>query len=202
MPSIQQKKTPTKSPPEGQFQSLPSLHDAKLSSPCGIFLSPTPPSPSASSVPTLEKKEKKPEQKDSGEEKEEAKPEVQEEKSAKALDQERERSVATPTDFPLDFGRGLRPTNSFDASNGKCYPVNAYLGYHSLRSLTDGRFHYCPSARLAPVANSKRALLSRRWFGFSVEYSRRGTYGASYTTHTDHEHLFLLLGCCELATEY
>jgi hypothetical protein len=147
MSSLLQKKTPTKSPPRGQFQSLPSLHDAKLSSPCGIFLSSTPPSPSAyastSSVPTLEKKEKRPEQTDGGEEKEEAKPEVQEEKSAKALDQERERSVATPTDFVLDFGRGLRPTNSFDASNGKCYPMNASLGYRSLRSLTDGRFHDC-----------------------------------------------------------
>ena len=39
--------------------------------------------------------------------------------AAAARDLERERVVATPTDFALDFGKGLRPTGSFDASNGK-----------------------------------------------------------------------------------
>jgi hypothetical protein len=49
-------------------------------------------------------------------------PSTQEEKAAAAAaarDLERERVVATPTDFALDFGKGLRPTGSFDASNGK-----------------------------------------------------------------------------------
>jgi len=43
------KKTPTRSP---NFHNLPSLQDAKLSSPCGIFLSPCPPSPS---IPQIKK---------------------------------------------------------------------------------------------------------------------------------------------------
>lgn len=41
--------------------------------------------------------------------------------AARARDQERERIVATPTDFSLDFGKGLRPTGSFDASNGELF---------------------------------------------------------------------------------
>lgn len=40
------------------------------------------------------------------------------EKSAKTRDQEREREVATPTDFAVDFGKGHRTSTSFDASNG------------------------------------------------------------------------------------
>jgi hypothetical protein len=43
----------------------------------------------------------------------------EEEKSSKARDHDRERFVATPTDFAIDYGRGLQKTGSFDASNGK-----------------------------------------------------------------------------------
>lgn len=39
--------------------------------------------------------------------------------AARARELERERAVATPTDFAFDFGKGLRQTNSFDASNGE-----------------------------------------------------------------------------------
>lgn len=74
-------------------------------------------------MPTLEKKEKKAEQK--GDEKEEAQAQEQEqERAEKARDEQRERAVATPTDFAMDFGKGLRPVNSFDASNGKYHPTN------------------------------------------------------------------------------
>jgi len=124
------KKTPTKSPLPSQFQSLPSLHDAKLT-PGGIFLSPSPPPPNnnsvtgLSSVPTLDAgddRKKAAIPKTSAESKKEdtSKPSTQEEKAAAAAaarDLERERVVATPTDFALDFGKGLRPTGSFDASN-------------------------------------------------------------------------------------
>lgn len=43
----------------------------------------------------------------------------EEEKSSKARENDRERFVATPTDFAIDYGRGLQKTGSFDASNGK-----------------------------------------------------------------------------------
>lgn len=118
------------------------MHDAKLTSPSGIFLSPSPPSPSAyaglTSVPTFEEKEKangsneneasgsapKDDTAKAGDGDETKKPAAitAEEKSAaaaKARDLERERAVTTPTDFALDFGKGLRPTGSFDASNGE-----------------------------------------------------------------------------------
>lgn len=128
------KKTPTKSPLPGQFQSLPSLHDAKLT-PSGIFLSSSPPPPNnnsmagVSSVPTLDADDKKKAaiSKKSGK-KDASKLVAEEEKSAAAAaaaatarDLERERIVATPTDFAMDFGKGLRPTGSFDASNGAFY---------------------------------------------------------------------------------
>jgi hypothetical protein len=41
---------------------------------------------------------------------------MEEEKSDKGLD--RERAVATPTDFAVDFGKGHHSSASFDASNG------------------------------------------------------------------------------------
>lgn len=43
----------------------------------------------------------------------------EEEKSPKTRDQERARSVATPTDFAVDFGKGHKSSPSFDASNGE-----------------------------------------------------------------------------------
>lgn len=118
-PHWSQKKTPNKSPLPGQFQSLPSLQEGAKLTPSGIFLSPGPPSPSAyaglSSVPTFDKGNV--EQK--GRVETDAKPEEEKKLEARARDQERERAVATPTDFALDFGKGLRPTGSFDASNGE-----------------------------------------------------------------------------------
>ena len=78
-----------------------------------------------SSVPTLDTDDRKeaaiPK---SSSKKDASKLSAEEEKSAAAAaaarDLERERVVATPTDFALDFGKGIRPTGSFDASNGKC----------------------------------------------------------------------------------
>uniref|UniRef100_A0A7S1VUZ6 AP2/ERF domain-containing protein n=1 Tax=Grammatophora oceanica TaxID=210454 RepID=A0A7S1VUZ6_9STRA len=96
------RKTPTRSP-TGGFQSLPSLQDAKLSSPCGIFLSPHLPSPSAyasiAANPSFDNKSSR----------------FEEEKSPKS--QERARSVATPTDFSEDFGKAHKTSPSFDASH-------------------------------------------------------------------------------------
>lgn len=111
-----------RSPLPGQFQSLPSLQEAKLTSPSGIFLDPPAASTSGvAPVPSLDTKETstapEPSKADDGDKKIAAKIEAQD--SQKARDQERERAVATPTDFALDFGKGLRQTNSFDASNGK-----------------------------------------------------------------------------------
>ena len=106
------KKTPTRSP-VGQFQSLPSLKDAKISSPCGIFLSPYPPSPSAYATiaegPSFDSEDKPMTPKQ---------PTI-DAKTAKERDHESERAMATPTDFSLDFGKEHRSTPSFDASNGK-----------------------------------------------------------------------------------
>jgi hypothetical protein len=96
------KKTPTRSPLRNHFHNLPSLRDAKLSSPCGIFLSPCPPSPSAYATIAGPLRE-----------------EYEEEKSTKTKSEERERAVATPTDFAVDFGKGHQSSASFDASNGE-----------------------------------------------------------------------------------
>ena len=40
-------------------------------------------------------------------------------KSPKTRDQERERFVATPTDFAMDYGKGHPNSASFDTSNGR-----------------------------------------------------------------------------------
>lgn len=78
-----------------------------------------------SSVPTLDADDKK-KAAISKKKKDASKLVAEEEKSAAAAaaaatarDLERERIVATPTDFAMDFGKGLRPTGSFDASNGE-----------------------------------------------------------------------------------
>ncbi|KAI2504173.1 hypothetical protein MHU86_10287 [Fragilaria crotonensis] len=94
------KKTPTRSPLRNHFHNLPSLRDAKLSSPCGIFLSPCPTSPSAYATIAGPLRD-----------------EYEEEKSTKTKSEERERAVATPTDFAVDFGKGHQSSASFDASN-------------------------------------------------------------------------------------
>jgi hypothetical protein len=102
-------KTPTKSP-GGFFQSLPSLDDAALKSPVGIFLSPHPPTPTSRSINEMGPfdngiKSEKP----AGS------------KSPKTRDLERERFVATPTDFAMDYGRhSSSGPGTFDTSNGKC----------------------------------------------------------------------------------
>mmetsp|Transcript_11937 Transcript_11937/g.18381 ORF Transcript_11937/g.18381 Transcript_11937/m.18381 type:complete len:881 (-) Transcript_11937:113-2755(-) len=119
------KKTPTRSPSGGHFHNLPSLQDAGLSSPCGIFLSPCPPSPSAYATIAAE-------------------PKFQEEKSSKAL--ERERSVATPTDFAVDFGKDHKHSESFDASN-----VLAWLQSPTTNGL------FSPGGGFGSVSNTPRA---------------------------------------------
>eukprot|EP00546_Thalassionema_frauenfeldii_P010354 CAMPEP_0178910146 /NCGR_PEP_ID=MMETSP0786-20121207/8931_1 /TAXON_ID=186022 /ORGANISM="Thalassionema frauenfeldii, Strain CCMP 1798" /LENGTH=856 /DNA_ID=CAMNT_0020582357 /DNA_START=197 /DNA_END=2767 /DNA_ORIENTATION=- len=118
------KKTPTRSPSGGHFHNLPSLQDAGLTSPCGIFLSPCPPSPSAYATIAAE-------------------PKFQEEKSSKAL--ERERAVATPTDFAVDFGKGHKHSESFDASN-----VLAWLQSPTANGL------FSPGGGFGSVSNTPR----------------------------------------------
>lgn len=117
------KKTPTRSPSGGHFHNLPSLQDAGLSSPCGIFLSPCPPSPSAYATIAGE-------------------PKFQEEKSSKAL--ERERSVATPTDFAVDYCKH-KHSESFDASN-----VLAWLQSPTTNGL------FSPGGGFGSVSNTPR----------------------------------------------
>jgi len=123
------KKTPTRSPPGGHFQTLPSLQDAKLSSPCGIFLSPCPPSPSAYATIV-------------------GPPKFQEEKSTKISTEslERERAVATPTDFAVDFGKGHQHSASFDASN-----VLAWLQSPTANGL------FSPGGGFGSASNTPRA---------------------------------------------
>lgn len=122
-------RTPTRSPTRGHFQSLPSLDDATLKSPVGLFLSPHPPTPStyrseeeaALKPPSTEnfkpvsKQEKRPDESKSYA------------KSPKTRDQERERFVTTPTDFAMDYGRGHPNSAGFDASNGTCLNVYVFL---------------------------------------------------------------------------
>mmetsp|Transcript_2210 Transcript_2210/g.3491 ORF Transcript_2210/g.3491 Transcript_2210/m.3491 type:complete len:871 (+) Transcript_2210:262-2874(+) len=127
------KKTPTRSPSSHHFHNLPSLQDAKLSSPCGIFLSPCPPSPSAYATiaanPSFDT--------DKG---------YEEEKKT----QDRERAVATPTDFALDFGKGHQSSASFDASN-----VLAWLQSPTANGL------FSPGGGLGSALNTPRARTPR-----------------------------------------
>jgi hypothetical protein len=120
-------KTPTKSPIKGRFQSLPSLDDTNLKSSVGLFLSPHLPTPSA--YRTLDgmgsfDKEDAPKDKQAGSEKrtedDKALARSPVPKSPKTRDQERERFVATPTDFALDYGKHPN-SGPFDNSNGTCY---------------------------------------------------------------------------------
>lgn len=105
------RKTPTKSP--ARFHTLPSLADAKLNSPGGMFLSPYPPSPSTGlkPMPSFDK-EDVPKTAPTEETKRSS-----EDEKAKSRDQDRERAVSTPTDFAFDFGKGHQHTASFDNSN-------------------------------------------------------------------------------------
>lgn len=208
--SFQPKKTPTKSPLPGQFQTLPSLHDAKLT-PSGIFLSPSPPPPNStagvSSVPTLDDKDKK---KPAVQPKEDSKPAAQDEKAAaaataKARDLERERVVATPTDFSLDFGKGLRPTGSFDASNGKCKCRKDENMTHALWQCFLTVIYLCLCALsigMASIANSKRIVFAwgRFWVGVWFEYTSCGNC-TSYTEDAHKYDVFLLFRCCKFAKE-
>jgi hypothetical protein len=107
-------RTPTRSPTGSHFHSLPSLDDAALKSPVGMFLSPHPPTPSnyrsLDEIDALAKQDDKPSSKQDN------KPHV---RSPKTRDQERERFVATPTDFAMDYGK-MHPNSSlFDTSNGE-----------------------------------------------------------------------------------
>ena len=110
-------RTPTRSPTRGQFQTLPSLDDAALKSPVGLFLSPHP------QTPSKEETSLKPPNRD--DQKPSSKPDKRAEesrtlaKSPKTRDQERERFVTTPTDFATDYGRGRPNSAGFDASNGE-----------------------------------------------------------------------------------
>mmetsp|Transcript_58 Transcript_58/g.117 ORF Transcript_58/g.117 Transcript_58/m.117 type:complete len:1144 (-) Transcript_58:199-3630(-) len=111
------RKTPTRSP--GQFQSLPSLNDAKLNSP-SLFLSPYSPNPLGLSFDQGGQTPKADNDKDDEDKSDDNHPDkdgVEEEKSSKTRDELRERSVATPTDFAVDFGKGHQSSSSFDASN-------------------------------------------------------------------------------------
>jgi hypothetical protein len=122
-------KTPTRSPTRGRFQSLPSLDDTNLKSPVSLFLSPHPPTPTPSAYRTLDgmgsfDKEDAPKEKQTGSEKrtedDKAFARSPLPKSPKTRDQERERFVATPTDFALDYGKHPN-SGPFDTSNGTCY---------------------------------------------------------------------------------
>jgi len=177
-------------------------------------LEPAPPSPSTyaglSSVPTLGKRETDENKAASdGNKKDEAKTETQEERSAaaRASDLERERAVATPTDFALDFGKGLRPTGSFDASNGKdallksalcCAAIENYVSPESILVYVCLPF----SAGMASVSNCKRSLFSWWWFWFWICFEHTSScHRASYAADTKHDHVFLLFGCGELAAK-
>jgi hypothetical protein len=99
-----------KSPPGSNFQTLPSLDDAKMSSPGGNFLSQSP--PKQASYRTLhaggsfEEKKRDPDNRDYNDM--DAKPSPR---------RDRDRYVATPTDFALDYGKGHHVSGSFDTSN-------------------------------------------------------------------------------------
>jgi hypothetical protein len=136
---------------------------------------------------------------------------TQEEKAAAAAaarDLERERVVATPTDFALDFGKGLRPTGSFDASNGKCcqsIQEVARFDYLNVkffsRFLPLHTFSSC-STGVATVADGERAIFARRGFWFRVcnEYSTSGNC-SSYSEDADKYNFVLLFRCCKFAQE-
>eukprot|EP00521_Asterionellopsis_glacialis_P017153 CAMPEP_0195296550 /NCGR_PEP_ID=MMETSP0707-20130614/19672_1 /TAXON_ID=33640 /ORGANISM="Asterionellopsis glacialis, Strain CCMP134" /LENGTH=1126 /DNA_ID=CAMNT_0040358085 /DNA_START=428 /DNA_END=3808 /DNA_ORIENTATION=- len=113
------KKTPTRSP--GQFQSLPQFHDAKLNSP-SLFLSPYSPNPlGLTDGASFDRGGQTPKEEESKDDQDEGQHPAakysEEEKSSKTRDELRERSVATPTDFAVDFGKGHQVSSSFDASN-------------------------------------------------------------------------------------
>jgi hypothetical protein len=109
------------------------LDDANLKSPVGFILSPHPPTPSVDR--TLDamgsfEKEDAPKDKQAGSEKrtedDKAFARSPVPKSPKTRDQERERFVATPTDFSLDYGKHPY-SGPFDSSNGTCYLCFRYF---------------------------------------------------------------------------
>ena len=109
---------------------MPSLDDANLKSPVGIFLSPHPPTPSLyRSLDPAESFDKADESKGTEKENEETddKSFVKSPKSPRTRDQERERFVATPTDFAIDYGKHLSSGGSFDNSNGKAWSTLLFI---------------------------------------------------------------------------
>ena len=165
------KKTPTRSPLRHQFHNLPSLRDAKLSSPCGIFLSPCPPSPSAYATIAGP-----------------LRVEYDEEKSTKSKSEERERAVATPTDFAVDFGKGHQSSASFDASNGELYCH--FVEFANLRMQYGGRqltILHVYSLGLASITVLEWLVFARWRVGFRLEH----TASSSNSSHTDAHLVFL-----------
>lgn len=147
------KKTPTRSPTNHHFHNLPSLRDAKLSSPCGIFLSPCPPSPSAYATIAGPPR--------TG---------FEEEKSSKAKSEERERALATPTDFAVDFGKGHQSSASFDGSNGESIVNLTYI--FRITCLMCALFVSSSGvAEFTSVTNSTWIVFSWRGFGICLEYT-------------------------------
>jgi hypothetical protein len=105
------KRSPAKSPPGSNFQTLPSMDDAaKVASPGGSFLSQNPPTPSHRTLQGGgsfdEEKKRDPYSRDDNDM--DVKPSPR---------RDRDRFVATPTDFALDYGKGHHVSGSFDTSN-------------------------------------------------------------------------------------
>eukprot|EP00339_Tiarina_fusa_P000571 CAMPEP_0116999132 /NCGR_PEP_ID=MMETSP0472-20121206/1955_1 /TAXON_ID=693140 ORGANISM="Tiarina fusus, Strain LIS" /NCGR_SAMPLE_ID=MMETSP0472 /ASSEMBLY_ACC=CAM_ASM_000603 /LENGTH=969 /DNA_ID=CAMNT_0004698481 /DNA_START=187 /DNA_END=3096 /DNA_ORIENTATION=+ len=120
-------RTPMKSPSGGRFHSLPSLDDAALASPGGLFLSPHPATPSYRGLPGSgsfdngdDRDGRKPRAKDPDENDSKEHNMLTPTKTPRSprtpRREDRDRFLATPTDFAMDYGK---PPNSgpFDSSN-------------------------------------------------------------------------------------
>lgn len=185
---FQYKKTPTRSP-SGQFHTLPSLDDAQLQSPGGIFLSPHPPTPQQykSAERSFDHEDHKEEKHDDI-------------KQEKIRDYSKDKFALTPTNFSVDYGKG--DFGSLDTSNGK----NASLCYFLLE-FYDNQLAFAnvfllsllkmDSPELVTISNSQWAVFSWRRLEFNHEHTQR-TNHAAYTRYAN-QSIVLLFGCGRLA---
>ena len=155
-------KTPTRSPPPGgHFQSLPTLDDTGLKSPVGIFLSPHPPTPSTYRSIHETGSFDRP---DSS--RQDDKPYAKSPKSPNTRAQERDRFVATPTDFAMDYGKHPN-SGPFDSSNGKFREqTTKAAGFICSCICSTGNASTC----MVAVTDCKWSVFSR-WIGIHHEHS-------------------------------
>jgi hypothetical protein len=190
-------KTPTKSMTGGHFQSLPTLDDAALRSPgMGIFLSPHPPTPSYRSLQQSDSFDKSSGVKEAKKPKSDEKLPADAKQTSKTpmsprtpkRDPERERFIATPTDFAMDYGKHPNSAN-FDTSNGELIPF--YSPWSALyRCFTHCCLRYVLfSSLLVTVADCKWSLLTWR-FRIYVEHTKRSWSSNAKNPHC--QHIFFL----------